>query len=56
MFILFLVYDSESKKLKLNDAKLQMLQNTLSMIQTIVAAVVVLSYYTEYRANLKFTI
>ena len=26
------------------------------MIQTIVAAVVVFSYYTEYRANLKYTI
>lgn len=33
-----------------------MLQNTISMIQTIVAIIVVMSYYMEYRASLKYLI
>jgi hypothetical protein len=56
MFILFLEYKPSIDKLQLAFAYQVMLQNTISMIQTIVAAIVMMSYYLEYRANLKYQI
>jgi hypothetical protein len=56
MFILFLEYKKDLNKLQLTYPYQVMLQNTISMIQTIVAAIVVMSYYMEYRASLKYLI
>jgi len=56
MFIQYLTINQDTLKIDLERAWQQILIDTVGYIQTACAGIVVLSYYIEYRANLKFAI